>query len=123
MSLSLSTSLKGLEQSDIRVMSLECDRVGGINLSQGVCDMETPPQVIAGAKKAMESGDNFYTSCTGIPPLREALAKKLLSYNKIKADPQENIVVSAGATGALFSACLALLRPGDEVILLSLIHI
>ena len=45
-------------QSEIRNMSIECDRVGGINLSQGVCDLEVPPIVRLGAKRAIDSGIN-----------------------------------------------------------------
>lgn len=98
-------------------MSIECDRVGGINMSQGICDLELPLPVKLGAKEAMDQGVNHYTRYDGLQPLREAIAGKMATYNKIKADPEKNIVVSCGATGAFYSACLALLNRGDEVIL------
>lgn len=106
-----------ISQSEIRNMSIECDAVGGINLSQGICDLPLPEPVSRGAKAAMDSGENHYTRYDGLPELRNAIAKKMRSYNNIQTDPEKNITVSAGATGAFYSACLALLNPGDEVIL------
>jgi len=104
-------------QSEIRSMSVECERVGGINLAQGVCDTELPPLVAQGAIEAIRSGLNTYTRLDGIAPLREAIAGKLAAFNGIRADPDTEILVTAGATGALYTASLALLDPGDEVIL------
>ena len=104
-------------QSEIRSMSVECDRIGGINLAQGVCDTELPPLAAQGAIDAICRGQNTYTRLDGIVPLRNAIAAKLAAYNGIRADPDTEILVTAGATGALYTACLALLNPGDEVIL------
>jgi len=98
-------------------MSVECDRVGGVNLAQGVCDTELPPLVGQGAVDAIHAGLNTYTRLDGIAPLRNAIAAKLAAYNGIHADPESEILVTAGATGALYTASLALLDPGDEVIL------
>jgi aminotransferase len=98
-------------------MSIECEKVGGINLAQGVCDTEVPLPVRRGAQHALDEGINSYTRFDGLAELREALARKMLDYNGIKADPENDIVVSAGSTGAFYCACLALLNPGDEVIL------
>lgn len=86
-------------------------------MSQGICDLELPLPVKLGAKEAMDQGINHYTRYDGLQPLREAIANKMATYNKIQADPEKNIVVSCGATGAFYSACLALLNRGDEVIL------
>ena len=98
-------------------MTVECERVGGINLAQGVCDMKVPEQVIEGAYGAMVEGINAYTRHDGLAALRHAIARKMVDFNGIVADPETDIVVSAGATGALYCACLALLDPGDEVII------
>lgn len=117
MKLSIPQALRDLEQSDIRTMSIECDKVGGLNLSQGICDLDTPPEVLEGARAAISAGQNFYTRFDGIPELRQAIARKLKRENGIVADPEKNIIVSGGATGALFAAGLACLRPGDEVVL------
>lgn len=106
-----------LVQSEIRNMSIECDRIGGINLSQGICDMELPLTVLTGAREAMLQGENHYTRYDGLACLRQAIAQKMSAYNGIYTDPEKNIIVSSGATGAFYCACLALLNPGDEVII------
>lgn len=107
----------GLAQSEIRAMSMACEKAKGINLAQGVCDTPVPLPVIQGAERAMEKGYNTYTRFDGVAELRQALARKLADYNGLTADPETEITVSAGATGAFHCACLALLNPGDEVIL------
>jgi aminotransferase len=117
MSLAISVRSEAFVQSEIRNMSIECDRVGGINMSQGICDLELPLPVRQGAADAMSDRENHYTRYDGLEPLRNAIAGKMASFNKVKCDPEKNIVVSAGATGAFYSACLALLNPGDEVLL------
>jgi len=115
--LALSKRTAQITQSEIRVMSVECARVGGINLAQGVCDTELPAPVGVGAKEAIDRGANSYTRYDGVPELREAIAAKLKNYNGIIADPATQIIVSSGSTGAFYAACLALLDPGDEVVL------
>ena len=104
-------------QSEIRSMSVECDRVGGINLAQGICDTEVPASVADAAVQAIRDGNNTYTRLDGISSLRQAIAVKLARHNGIVADPDSEVLVTAGATGAFYTACLALLNPGDEVIL------
>ncbi len=117
MSLELSKRYEWVLQSEIRNMSIECDRMGGINLSQGVCDTEVPLVVRQGAQEAMDKGVNTYTRYDGLDELREAIAVKQERFTGMKVDSQREIIVSGGATGALYCACLALLNPGDEVIL------
>jgi aminotransferase len=115
--LRLSARAAAILQSEIRNMSLECDRVGGINLSQGVCDTPVPIDVQQGAFEGIQEGFNIYTRYDGLDELRQAIARKMRDYNGLSVDPSSEIIVSAGATGALYCACLALLDPGDEVIL------
>lgn len=98
-------------------MSVECDRVGGVNLAQGVCDTELPAAVRDAAIAAIEGGHNIYTRLDGIAPLREAISRKLADYNRVPANPDSQVLVTSGATGAMYAACLALFDPGDEVIL------
>lgn len=117
MTLNLSYRSSLIIQSEIRNMSIECERVNGINLSQGICDLELPLPVKLGATEAISSGINHYTRYDGLPELRESISRKILHENGINADPDKNIVVSGGSTGAFYCACLALLNPGDEVIL------
>jgi len=115
--LRLSTIASRIVQSNIRTMSVECDKVGGVNLAQGVCDTEVPEVVRHAAEAAIEAGFNQYTRLDGIAPLRHAIAHKLQSQNGISADPESEILVTSGATGGFDSACRALLNPGDEVVL------
>jgi len=97
-------------------MSVECEKVGGVNLSQGVCDLAVPKSVRDGAHAAIEAGNNSYSRHDGTAELREAIAAKYQRLYGLDVDPETNVVVSSGATGALYCACLSLLEPGDEVI-------
>ncbi len=104
-------------QSEIRSMSVECDRVGGINLAQGICDTELPGIVAEAAIQAIHDGHNIYTRLDGITALRQAISGKLHRHNGIAADPDTEVLVTSGATGAFSAASLALLNPGDEVLI------
>ena len=116
MGLTLSNRHACVLQSEIRNMSIECRRVGGINLAQGVCDTPVPEAVLQGAAEALWQGMNIYTHYAGLLQLREALALKQKKFSSLTFDPESEIIVSAGATGALYCAFQALLNPGDEVI-------
>jgi aminotransferase len=106
-----------LGHSEIRAMTKACVEAKGLNMAQGVCDTPAPAVVLKGAAQAMEQGKNVYSRFDGLPELRQAVAAKLSRDNGIEADPETEITVSAGATGAFHAACLALLTPGEEVIL------
>lgn len=97
-------------------MALECARANGINLAQGVCDLPVPRAVTEGAAEAMSKGYNVYTRFDGLGRLRRAVAAKQKRHSAMDVDPENQVVVSAGATGAFYSACLALLDEGDEVV-------
>ena len=105
-----------LAQSEIRAMTAACAQAKGINMAQGVCDTPVPGVVSEAAQRAVEMGMNTYSRFDGLAELRGAIARKLLDYNGISADPETEITVTPGATGAFHCACLALLSPGDEVI-------
>jgi aminotransferase len=117
MSLGLSRRSARIEQAEIRSMSIECEKMGGINLAQGVCDTPVPLAVREEAYRGIEEGVNSYTRFDGLAQLRQTIAEKLSTFNAIQANPETDIIVSAGSTGAFYCACLALLDPGDEVIL------
>ncbi|MBV6468292.1 pyridoxal phosphate-dependent aminotransferase [Nitrospirales bacterium NOB] len=108
--------MEQMAQSEIRAMTQACARVNGINMAQGVCDTGVPSPVAQAAQRAIDLGVNIYTRYDGLPELRQAIAKKLASYNQLTVDPEQEVTVSAGATGSFHCACLALLSPGDEVI-------
>jgi aminotransferase len=109
--------MAALAHSEIRAMTQACVQAKGLNMAQGVCDTPVPPVVLRAAAQAMERGMNVYSRFDGLSELRQAIAKKLAQYNGIVADPETDVTVSAGATGAFHCACLALLNPGDEVVL------
>ena len=116
MGLSLSYRQNIITQSEIRNMTRECKLAGGINLAQGVCDTDIVPQVKEGAKRAIDGGINSYTRYDGLPELREAISIKHEKRTGMKTDPETQVLVSAGTTGVFYAAALALLNPGDEVI-------
>lgn len=105
-----------LIQSEIRNMSLECSRVGGINLSQGISKFPIPRLIQERVSQVVAEGKNHYTRYDGVYPLRQAIAEKYQRQG-VSCDPDKNIIVSGGATGAFYTACMALLNPGDEVII------
>ncbi|MCH8552061.1 MAG: pyridoxal phosphate-dependent aminotransferase [Natronospirillum sp.] len=107
-----------LAQSPIRAMTLRCTELGGVNLGQGICDTPPPSGLVTGIGPAAEAGHNAYTRYDGIDRLRRVLADKLRAYNGIDADPEHEIIVTQGSTGAFTVAMNALLNPGDRVILL-----
>lgn len=109
--------LAGLGQSEIRAMTLACTQAKGINLAQGVCDTGVPPLVIDAAKLAMDQGVNTYTRYDGLVELRLALAQRIKTFNHMIVNPETEVTVSAGATGAFHCVCMGLLQAGDEVIL------
>lgn len=87
-----------------------------ISLSLGEPDFVTPKHIIDAAKQAMDEGFTFYTPVAGFPELRQAACDKLKRENNLDYKP-ENIVVSTGAKHSIMNAVMALINPGDEVII------
>ena len=104
-------------ESVIREMTRICDDVGGYNLSQGFPDFEAPEEIKEAAIRAILNGCNQYPVTFGEPKLREAIAKKVADYNKIKCEPETDITVTCGATEAMIATLKAIINPGDEVII------
>jgi len=115
--LALSHLAPAAVQSEIRAMTLACDAMGGINLAQGVCDTPVPPAVKAEALAAIHAGHNIYTRLDGIARLRNAIAAKQQRDYALLYDPESEALVSSGATGGFHAAAMALLNPGDEILL------
>jgi aminotransferase len=109
-------------QSEIRAMTMECDRVHGINLAQGVCDTDPPAVVAEGAIAAIHSGHNIYTRMDGIARLRRAVADQVQRTYGFSVDPDREVIITSGTTGAYHAAAMALLNPGDEVLLFEPIY-
>jgi aminotransferase len=112
----LNPDIEGLSQSAIRAMTIECAKVGGINLAQGICDTPVPDIVADSVAPAIAAGRNTYSRCEGTEELREALAAKMGEAGA-RYDPETEIVVTIGATGAFQIAATSLLERGDEVVL------
>jgi len=90
---------------------------GLITLAGGTPDFPTPPHIVEAGCKALRDGHTTYTAWLGIPPLREAIAEKLWRENNLKVDPGTEILVTAGSQAAMLTVSMALIDPGDEVII------
>ena len=100
------------------VMSALAAEKGAVNLGQGFPDFECDPQLLAHVGDAMREGLNQYPPMTGITPLREAVSAKIEALYGRPYDPVTELTVTAGATQAILTAILAIVHPGDEVIVL-----
>lgn len=112
----LSNRAQNIAQSEIRAMSILCNEKNGLNMAQGLCDLEVPLPVVQGAKEGIDSGKNTYTSAYGNYKLRAAIAKKQNDFYDQGVEV-DNVLVSLGATGAFYATAMSLLNEGDEVIL------
>jgi aspartate/methionine/tyrosine aminotransferase len=113
----LNQNLKKVKPSGIRkLFDLAQNRKDVISFGIGEPDFITPAHVREAAKQAIDDGYTHYTPNAGFYDLREALAKKLRETNQIPVKPEE-VIVTAGGTQALFSACYLLLNPGEELII------
>lgn len=90
----------------------------GINLAQGFPDFPAPQQIKDAACAAIQSDVNQYAITWGARALRSAIAAKALSFNGLQADPEREITVCCGATECMISSMVAVVNPGDEVIVL-----
>jgi aminotransferase len=113
----VSKRLVNFKQSPIRSMTRACEKVGGINLGQGLCELPIHPLIEQGAIEAVQNGRNSYSYAEGCPELRQVLAKKLKRDNAMNVDPETNICISVGTSGAYTCAINALLNPGDGILL------
>jgi aspartate/methionine/tyrosine aminotransferase len=103
-------------ESVIREMTRLAMEHGGINLAQGFPDFPAPAELVEAAARALADGHNQYAITWGAPRLRRAIAEKVRWFNGIEADPERNITVTCGATEAMMATMLAVVNPGDEVI-------
>ena len=118
MPLTRSHRLSDLAQSEIRAMTRACNAAGGINLGQGICDLPTPPLVRDAAIRAIQEGKSTYSYAEGTQELRRAISSKLAAQNGIVADPEKEVVVTAGSAGAFTCALHGLLDPGDGLLVM-----
>jgi methionine aminotransferase len=114
----LETKFPTMGTTIFTVMSALATEKGAVNLGQGFPDFECDPRLIAAVTGAMTQGLNQYPPMTGVPALREAVAAKIESMYGRRYDPVSEVTITAGATQAIITAVLAVVRPGDEVIVL-----
>ena len=100
------------------IMSALAAETGAVNLGQGFPDFDGDPALIDAVTTAMQAGHNQYPPMPGVPALRQAIADKMLAEYGLRCDPATEVTVTAGATQAIFTALLAVVHPGDEVIVL-----
>ncbi|MCM3565356.1 pyridoxal phosphate-dependent aminotransferase [Hydrogenophaga intermedia] len=100
------------------VMSALATEHRAVNLGQGFPDFGCDPALLDAVDAAMRAGHNQYPPMTGVPALREAMASKVEKLYGRRYDPNSEITVTAGATQAILTAILAIVHPGDEVVVL-----
>jgi methionine aminotransferase len=104
------------------VMSALAAKHGAVNLGQGFPDFDCDPRLQQAMTAAMAAGHNQYAPMAGVPALRQALATKHERLYGRRYDPDTEITITAGATQAIMTAVLALVHPGDEVIVLEPVY-
>ena len=114
----LQTKLPAVGTTIFTVMSALATEKGAVNLGQGFPDFDCDPRLVNAVTQAMTQGLNQYPPMTGVPALREAVSTKIEAMYGRKYDPASEITITAGATQAIITAILAVVRPGDEVIVL-----
>ncbi len=114
----LQTKLPAVGTTIFTVMSALAAEKNAVNLGQGFPDFDCDPRLVRAVTEAMTSGLNQYPPMTGIPALRAAVAAKIASMYGHSHDPGSEVTITAGATQAIITAVLAVVRPGDEVIVL-----
>jgi N-succinyldiaminopimelate aminotransferase len=113
----LNRRLDGLGTTIFAEMSARAVATGSINLGQGFPDRDGPVQIAQAAANAiLEGRGNQYPPGPGIPELRRAIAAHDERFYRLRYDPDDEVLVTAGATEAIAAAMLALVEPGDEVI-------
>ncbi len=103
-------------ESVIREMTRLADRYDAINLAQGFPDSDPPAELVEAAVVALRGGWNQYPVTWGSPRLRQAIAEKVLWANGLEVDPERHITVTCGATEAMMATMMAVVEPGDAVV-------
>jgi aspartate/methionine/tyrosine aminotransferase len=114
----VNTLLAGTGTTIFTVMSALAVRHGSINLGQGFPDTDGPADVLQAAADALMDGRNQYPPLTGVPELREAVSQANARFYGLTVDPASEVVVTSGATEAITACLMAVLDPGDEIVLI-----
>ena len=113
---SIQSRLPNVGTTIFTVMSALANECNAVNLSQGFPDFDCSPQLLDRVEHYLRTGHNQYAPMIGVAPLREALAEKIKYLYEAEYDPGSEIIITAGATQAIYTAVTALVHPGDEVI-------
>ncbi len=113
----ISRRVQAFTESVIREMTRVVDQVGGVNLAQGMPNFPPPPELIAAAHQAIDGDFHQYAVTWGTPRLRQAIADKYRKFYGMEIDPDRHVTVCCGSTETMLSTLLAVLNPGDEVII------
>ncbi len=114
----LASRLPAVGTTIFTTMSALAAEHGAVNLGQGFPDFGCDPRLLDAVNEAMRAGHNQYPPMAGVPALRQAMADKMAALYGWRCDPATEITVTAGATQAILTAILAVVHPGDEVIVL-----
>jgi methionine aminotransferase len=114
----LQSRLPNVGTTIFTTMSALAQQHGAVNLGQGFPDFDCDPALLDAVNAAMRAGHNQYPMMSGVPLLREAVAAKLLALYGRQYNADSEITITAGATQAILTALLAIVHPGDEVIVL-----
>ncbi len=113
----ISRRVQGFTESVIREMTRVVSQYGGVNLAQGMPNFPPPAELIDAAHKALDGDFHQYAITWGAPGLRQAVADKYRKFYGMELDPDRHITVCCGSTETMLSTLLAVLNPGDEVII------
>ena len=105
--------------SVIRRMTRISNKYGAINLSQGFPDFDPPKELMEALAKIAYNGPHQYSVTYGAQNLRQALAKKFEKQTGLQTDPETQVLVTCGGTEAMMSAMMAIVDPGDKVMVFS----
>ena len=119
---SIETKMPKVGTTIFTVMSALATERGAVNLGQGFPDFDCDPLLVDAVADAMRRGLNQYPPMAGIPALRQVVADKIAALYGSRYDWNDEITITAGATQAIFTALLAIVRPGDEVIVLEPVY-
>lgn len=111
-------SLDKIGTTIFTVMSALAVKHQAVNLGQGFPDFACDPKLVDAVTQAMQAGHNQYPPMVGVPVLRQAIAAKIETLHQRSYNPDTEITITAGATQAIITAILAVVHPGDEVIVL-----
>lgn len=114
----IETKLPKVGTTIFTVMSQLAAEHGAVNLGQGFPDFSVPGRLVDELDRAMRDGHNQYAPMTGVPALRNAIAAKTQRVYGHRPDTDTEVTVTSGATEAIFNAIHAVVRAGDEVIVL-----